>query len=378
MLDKYREEIDRLDSEIIKSFERRMEISKEIAQYKLKIGKPIMDYSREREKLEKIASMSSEDMVHYTNILFNTIMDLSKDYQRKSQKKISKLGEKVNTVLNETDKQFPIRATIACQGVEGAYSQQACDKIFKIPKIDYVKRFDDVFEKISSGECRYGILPLENSTAGSVNKVYDLMIKHNFYIVRSVKLKVDHCLLTKEEIDREEIREIFSHEQAILQCEEYLKKCPKAKITVCENTAEASKMVSDSNRRDVAAISSYSCSKIYDLKCLERDIQDRDNNYTRFICISKNLEIYPGANKTSLMMVLPHRAGSLYKILSRINTLGINLLKLESRPIPKRDFDFMFYFDLDVDVYSEEFSEFINQLEELSDEYKYLGSYMEI
>ena len=247
-----------------------------------------------------------------------------------------------------------------------------------MPKIMFMKNFNGVFAAINQGLCQYGVLPLENSTAGSVNQIYDLMMKYNFYIVKSVKLKIDHSLLAKKGTGKEDIREIFSHEQAIMQCEEYLKNFPQAKITVCENTAEAAKMVAESDREDVAALASYACGQLYGLNCIEEDVQDNGNNYTRFICISKKMEIYPGADKTSLMLIVSHKPGSLYNVLARFNALGINIFKLESRPIPERDFDFMFYFDIEAEVYAEEFVRLMNQIDELSQECKYLGSYMEI
>lgn len=145
-----------------------------------------------------------------------------------------------------------------------------------------------------------------------------------------------------------------------------------------ENTAIAAKMVADSDRTDIAAISSRSCAPLYGLDCLASSIQDKGNNYTRFICISKNLEIYPGADRTSLMMIISHKPGSLYRVLARFYALGINLVKLESRPIPDRDFEFMFYFDLDTPVYSKEFIQLVCELDSLCEEFRYLGSYSEM
>ena len=303
---------------------------------------------------------------------------MSKDHQRKVLQIESPVVQAIKTALEETPKVFPAKATVACQGVEGAYSQQACEKLFKMPKIMFMKNFNGVFAAINQGLCQYGILPLENSTAGSVNQIYDLMMKYNFYIVKSVKLTIDHSLLAKKGVKKEDVREIFSHEQAIMQCEEYLKNFPQAKITVCENTAEAAKMVAESDRNDVAALASFACGQLYGLNCIEEDVQDNGNNYTRFICISKKMEIYPGADNTSLMLIVSHKPGSLYNVLARFNALGINIFKLESRPIPERDFDFMFYFDVEAEVYSEEFVRLMSQLDELSQECKYLGSYTEI
>ena len=377
-LDDYRRELDQIDREIVEKLEERMRTSEKIAVYKKENALPVLDALREREKIDQITEMAAEDMASYTRILYNTIMEMSKDHQRKVLQIESPVVQAIKKALEETPKVFPAKATVACQGVEGAYSQQACEKLFKMPKIMFMKNFNGVFAAINQGLCQYGILPLENSTAGSVNQIYDLMMKYNFYIVKSVKLKIDHSLLAKKGVKKEDVREIFSHEQAIMQCEEYLKNFPQAKITVCENTAEAAKMVAESDRNDVAALASFACGQLYGLNCIEEDVQDNGNNYTRFICISKKMEIYPGADKTSLMLIVSHKPGSLYNVLARFNALGINIFKLESRPIPERDFDFMFYFDVEAEVYSEEFVRLMSQLDELSQECKYLGSYTEI
>ena len=355
-----------------------MRIAENIAKYKQENGLQVMDVYREREKIDKITEIAADDMASYTRVLYNTIMELSKDHQRKITQTESPVVQSIKKALEETSKVFPAKATVACQGVAGAYSQQACEKLFKMPQIMYVKNFNGVFAAIDQGLCQYGVLPLENSTAGSVNQIYDLMMKYNFHIVKSVKMKIDHSLLAKPGTKKEDIQEIVSHEQAIQQCDEYLKKYPNAKVTMCENTAEAAKMVAESGRSDIAALASYACGQLYGLSCLEENVQDNGNNYTRFICISKKLEIYPGADKTSLMLVVSHKPGSLYNVLSRFNALGINIFKLESRPIPERDFDFMFYFDIDSEVYSEEFIRLMNQLDELTQQCKYLGSYTEI
>ena len=153
---------------------------------------------------------------------------------------------------------------------------------------------------------------------------------------------------------------------------------PGVKVIPVENTAVAAQMVANSGRTDVAALSSRSCAELYGLSCLASSIQDKGNNYTRFICIAKNLEIYPGSDKTSIMMILNHKPGALYKVLARMYVLGINVIKLESRPIPDRDFEFMFYFDLDTSIYSEEFVQLMCELDELCEEFKYLGSYSEV
>ena len=378
-LEELRVKIDEIDREITRLFEARMDVAAQIAEYKRENNLPVLDAGREREKINAISENVRPEFQSYIRTLYSTIMDLSKNYQNALNQRKSELHKQVVEAISNTTNLFPQSALVACQGVEGAYSQIAAERMFRMPKLMYFKTFESVFTAIESGFCRYGMIPIENSSAGSVKKVYDLMLRHNFKIVRSIRLKIDHNLLAKPGTKMEDIREIFSHEQALNQCAAYLEKLgPNVKITRCENTAMAAQAVAKSERNDVAAISSHNCADLYGLKCLDTDIQDRGNNYTRFICISRNLEIYPGADKTSIMMTLPHQPGSLSKILSRFYSLGINLIKLESRPIPERDFEFMFYFDLETSIYSEEFSLLIDELSGISDEFRYLGSYSEV
>lgn len=374
----YREQLDKLDDEMVRLFTQRMELCAKIADYKKKNGLPVLDVRREREKLMDISEKTKPELRDYATSLYSLIFELSRSSQNRLLGTDNELTESIRNATEKTPKLFPSSAIVACQGVEGAYSQLACDKLFKMPNIFYFSSFEAVFAAIDQGLCSYGVIPLENSTAGSVNMVYDLMQKHDFKIVRSIRLKVDHNLLVKPGTKLENIKEIYSHEQAISQCARYLQKFKGVKVIPCENTAVAAKMVAESGRDDVAALSSRPCMKLYGLECLEESVQDMGNNYTRFICISKNLEIYPGADRTSLMLVVSHQPGSLYKVLSRFYALGINLNKLESRPIPERNFEFMFYFDIDTSVYSPEFLQLMGELESLSEEFVYLGSYSEV
>ena len=378
-LQELRSKIDEIDAQLTKLFEARMDVAAEIGAWKRENHMPVLDAARERDKLNAIAAESREDMQTYTQMLYSMIFELSRSHQSDLTRTPSSLRQEVERAIEETPRLFPTSPIIACQGTEGAYSQIAGTRMFKSPKIMYFKSFDSVFSAIESGFCQYGILPIENSSAGSVKKVYDLMLRHKFYVVRSCRLKIDHNLLAAPGVKKEDIREIFSHQQALDQCAGYLEQFgPDVKITRCENTAMAAEAVAKSERRDIAAIASYDCASLYGLKCLESDSQDRGNNYTRFICISKKLEIYPGANRTTVMMTLPHRPGSLCRALSRFYSLGINITKLESRPIPERDFQFMFYFDLETSVYSGEFGRMIDDLNNISEEFRYLGSYSEV
>lgn len=373
-----RNEIDNIDGELVRLFTARMDAAAKIADYKKENNLPIYVPAREREVLQSVAEKAGPDMANYTRVLYSMLFELSRSYQSKRNTEATALYKRITDSVENTPKLFPQAPMVACQGVEGAYAQIACERIFKSPFIMYFKNFDGVFNAIEQGLCQYGILPIENSTAGSVKKVYDLMIHHNFSIVRTFRLKIDHNLLAKPGAKLADIQEIYSHEQAINQCAEFLKKFPNAKIIPVENTAVAADMVAKSCRMDVAALSSRACEELYGLECLAASVQDEGNNRTRFICISKNLEIYPGADKTSIMMILSHKPGALYKVLARMYVLGINVVKLESRPIPDRDFEFMFYFDLETSIYSEEFVQLMCELDDLCEEFKYLGSYSEV
>lgn len=378
-LNEIRNEIDKIDAELVELYKKRMTLSANVAQYKRENNMPILDSARERALLNKVSELSRENFEEYTRTLYATILDLSRSYQHKILGNTSALYTSIEKAIKNTPKIFPECASVACQGVEGAYSQVAAEKLFRLPTITYFSNFNAVFSAIEAKMCHYGILPIENSTAGSVKQIYDLMKEHNFKIVRSVRVKIDHNLLAKKGTKLSEIKEIFSHEQAINQCQKFIATLPRdVKITCVENTAKAALMVSISERNDVASLSSLSCKEQYGLEVIAKNIQDNANNQTRFICITKELEVYPGADKTSLMLVTPHKPGSLYKILSRFNSLGINLLKLESRPIPDSNFEFMFYFDLETSVYSEEFAQLICELEAISEDFKYFGSYSEV
>lgn len=378
-LEELRAEIDTVDDSLLQDFAQRMNVVGQIGLEKKSEGLPTLDPAREREKLADIVAKLPPEMEQYGYTLWSMLFEISRSYQSSLNPQPSALRKDIERAIADTQPLFPPAATVACQGVEGAYSQLACEKLFKHPQVMYFKTFESVFSAIENGFCDYAVLPLENSTAGSVKEIYDLMLSHSsFKIVRSTRLKVDHNLVAKKGTKMSDIKEIFSHPQAISQCAKFLDAMPGVKITACENTAAAAEAVAKSERSDVAAISSYNCVELYGLERLAADIQDRSNNYTRFICISKKLEIYPGADKTSLMLVLPHRPGALYQILGRFYALGMNLIKLESRPLPDREFEFMFYFDLETSVYSDEFIRLVDDLDAICEEFQYLGSYSEV
>lgn len=377
-LEELRGEIDQIDAQMVKLFTQRMEAVRQVAQYKQERGLPVLAAARERVLLGKVAELAGEELADYAQSVYRTILSVSRAYQSSKLDQGSAIYDGIRKALEATPSLFPQRPTVACQGIEGAYSQIACDRLFKSPAIMYFQSFDHVFKAVESGMCQYGILPIENSTAGSVKAVYDLMLRHNFSIVRSARLKICHNLLANHGAQMTDIKEVYSHEQAIHQCAGYLAGLKGVKVTVVENTAVASRMVAQSGRSDVAALSSRFCAEHYGLDILQENVQDQDNNYTRFICISKQPEIYPGADRTSLMMTLPHKPGSLYNVLAKFHALNINLQKLESRPLPGREFEFMFYFDIEASVYAPEVEKLFRDLESDSEQLRYLGTYNEV
>lgn len=379
MLEELRKKIDTLDDEIAKLYLERQSVVKEIGEEKARNRTAVADPSREKQIIARVTKSADDEQKIYLKRVFETIMETSRAYQRRLVAPVSPLADELRRVLMEGKKYFPVSSTVACQGVEGSYSSIAADKLFEIADITYFRNFEGVFQAVEKGLCDYGVLPIENSAVGSVNAVYDLMKKHRFYIVRSIKLKVCHHLLAKKGVKISDIKEIFSHEQAIGQCAEYLQKFAKdVKITACPNTAVAAEKVAASDRTDVACISSRNCADIYDLGILDGNIQDNDSNYTRFICISKNLQVFAPAGKISIMMTLPHESGSLNRVLNKFSTLGLNLTKLESRPLPGTDFEFMFYFDFEGQIENSDTLALIAELDRGSEQFFFLGSYYEV
>ncbi|MGI6075206.1 MAG: bifunctional chorismate mutase/prephenate dehydratase [Pyramidobacter sp.] len=377
-LNDYRAEIDAIDHQITALIAKRLAVSRDIALYKARNGRPVYDPARERQKLADLAEVAGP-VAPAIDALYSLIFDLSRSEQYRVINGPSPIKRRIRQALANTPLQFPERAVVACQGVEGANSQSACERIFPSCSIMYFSSFEKVFDAVEKGLCRYGVLPIENSTAGSVNRIYDLMAQHSCFIVRSCRVKIDHCLLVNAGVALGDVKEVISHEQALAQCGNFLRSLGQGvKLTAAANTAVAAQTVRQSGRRDLAALSSRSCAALYGLECLKSSIQDSGSNFTRFICISKDLEIYPGSNRTSLMLTIPNKRGALAQALLRFKALGINLNKLESRPLANSDFEFKFYFDLDSSVYSDSFLRIFDDLQGAVTTLKYLGSYCEV
>ncbi|HIS92485.1 MAG TPA: chorismate mutase [Candidatus Alectryocaccomicrobium excrementavium] len=372
----YRAKIDEIDAQIAHLFAERMQAAEAIADYKAQNHLPIYHPAREREVLLS-ASQAAAPYSREARVVFGAMMDVSRSRQAARLAGESPLTQAISRAVAETPATFPQNATVACQGIEGAYSHQAANRLFALPQILFFQRFDGVFQAVEKGLCRYGVLPIENSSAGSVTEVYDLMKGRDFSIVRGTRLHIVHALLTRG-AKLGQIREVISHEQAVRQCAPFLKAHPEIRVTLCANTAVAAQTVANSGRDDLAAIASPACAEIYGLTALPDSIQASDNNHTRFIVISKKPEIYPGANRISLMLTLPHVAGSLYRMIARFSALEMNLLKIESRPIPGRDFEFMFYFDVEASCANPEVLSLLAELESTVSQFAFLGNYAEV
>jgi chorismate mutase/prephenate dehydratase len=255
----------------------------------------------------------------------------------------------------------------------------AADRLFPHGTLVYFKSFDAVCAAVESGLCQFGVLPIENSTNGSVRAVYTLLRERRVGIVRATKLFIRHELLARPGVSFDDITEIYSHEQALGQCSEFLKTLgDRVKIIPCENTAVAARRVAESGSGTAAAIASHDCGALYGLKSLRDDIQNSDHNYTRFICIAKNPDLYPGANRVSLILALRHRPGALYETLAELAARGINLLKLESYPVSGHDFAFQFFLDMEASVLEAPTAALLRELERGSEGFKYLGNYLEV
>ena len=377
-LSECRKEIDKINDEMLELFLRRMALSRSVAEYKAEHDLPILNHAREREILGLMTGKAGPEFETYVKTFYSVLMDLSRSYQSTVLGKSNFIENKVTASLESSPKVFPQRALVACQGTEGAYSQIAADKLFGMQNIQYFKTFEDVFIAVRDKKCDYGVLPIENSTYGTVIDVYDLMKKYSFNIVRALKLPIKHALLTKNEVTLDKITTVYSHPQAIGQCSDFFRANPHIKAVECTNTAIAAKTVTESDRADIAAIASPACAELYGLKKIVDGVQNASSNFTRFICITSNDYIFPGANKMSLMLTLPHTPGALYNTLAKFTAEGLNLTKIESRPIAGRDFEAQFYFDFEGTPYDKRVLKMLDALSEECESFTFLGSYLEL
>lgn len=378
-LSEIRKEIDAVDEEMTKLFVRRMACADQVAAAKRGTGKPVLDPGREREILAKVAERVGPALESEGKLLFSTLLSVSRGRQRAQLADDGMFAKAMAEAMSATPAIFPSKANVACPGAEGGYSQQAAVAFVKFPSLFYFRDFESVFTAVEEGMCEYGVLPIENSTAGSVTQVYDLMAKHDFKIAKALKLRIRHVLLAPKGVELADVKEIASHPQAIAQCAEFLKAHQGVRTVPASNTAAAAAELAKSGRKDAAVIASRECAELYGLDILADDISDTTSNFTRFICISRKTEIYPDANKFSLMMSLSHRPGSLADILIRFGAVGVNLTKLESRPVPGSDFEFRFIFDFEASPHDVRVVKLLSSLasDPEVEHFTFLGAYAE-
>lgn len=373
-LSQLRNEIDNIDNELIPLLMKRMNISQQVAEYKVKNGIPVLNEQREQEILNNVSEKCG-DMGEIIKTVFSATMDAS----RALQHKIIGGGEELRAAVESALSKSRLEArgeSIACQGVKGANSTAAADSLFPGSPIKYYTQFEDVFEAVNRGEAKFGVIPIENSTAGSVHEAYDLMMKYRFFVVGAYDLGVEHCLCAKPGTKYEDITDVYSHPQALAQCNNFLTNFDFTGITF-SNTAAAAKYVSQSDKGNIAAICSDKAAKEYGLRIIKRGIQNTSNNQTRFIVISKKLIIADDANKISLIFSVSHKTGSLYRVLGRFSMAGLSLTKLESRPIESENFSYHFYADVLGSVRDESTLDLMCALSDELPEFEFLGNFNE-
>ncbi len=369
-----RKEIDDIDEQLIPLLIKRMGISKQVAEYKVQRGLPVLNEQREREILDDVHKKCGEQ-----GDTIATVFAATMDASRALQHKIIGGGKELRTAIENAvsdDALSESKGAVACAGVEGSYAEKTAKRLFPNADVKHYRLFEDVFEAVNKGEAPFGVIPVENSTAGSVHEAYDLIMKYKFYVVGAYSLKVNHCLCANEDAKYENITEVYSHPQALSQCSKFLKDFDFTGINFT-NTAAAAKYVKESGKNNIAAICSEDAAKKYDLKVIKKDIQNISNNTTRFIVISKKLVIEKNADKISLIFSLPHKTGSLYRILGRFSMAGLNLTKLESRPMENGDFSYYFYTDLMGNIKDEGTLDLLCALSSELPDFKFLGNFYE-
>lgn len=360
-----RTEINETDKKITELFEKRMDLSKEVAEYKIANSLPVFDSKREEEKLKSIRSLVKNKLYEDWAVkLINDLMLYSKEYQRKLT---SKKAEAPKSMVN---------GKVAFQGISGANSEEAAIACFGNDNTFLPSdTFEDVFKKVTDGSCDFGVVPFENSSTGTISDVFDLLLKYDLYIVGEYVLKINHRLVALEGAKLSDIKTIVSHPQALYQCSNFLNSLPDVKKEPFLNTALSAKLVKDKNDFTVAAIASPRAAEAYGLTVLKTDIADFRQNRTRFIIISKQNTPLEKADKASAIFGLSHTQGSLSSYLSNFSKYNTNLLKLESRPVKDNISKFNFFVDFESDSSYEDFEKLLARLEAEASYFKLLGKY---
>ena len=369
-----RDEIDRIDSEIVALYEKRMQISQEVAEFKISTGKPVFDKEREQSKLDTLVQKVDKDFLKKGIAeLFEQIMSMSR---KRQYQLLTEHGLAEKTDFVEVEKLDYKNARIVFQGTEGAYSQLALKEYFGNHTDSWhVDTWRDAMEAIKNGEADYAVLPIENSSAGIVSENYDLMVEYDNCIVGEQIIRIDHALLALKDAKMEDITDIYSHPQALMQCSRYLDAHREWEKHSCKNTAMASQKVKEDGKIHKAAIASKLNAKIYGLQVLEEAIQDNKDNYTRFIIVTGQKIFEKNAKKISICFEIPHESGSLYHKLSHFIDNGLNMNKIESRPVQGKAWEYRFFVDFDGNLNDAAVQNALRGLKEETIRLKILGNY---
>lgn len=374
-LKEIRKEIDRIDNQIIPLLEQRFHCSVDVAEYKRANNLPILNAERENRIIEGIKEREG-DFSNEIAMLYSTLMEISRLVQYQRTDYDSEFVDKICSAETFPDC-IGENSVIACGGTVGSYTGKAAEFFFgSKAKLDYYKTFEDVFDAVDKGLAEFGVVPVENSTAGSVKEIYDLILQYRFYINSCVDLSISHCLLSVKGAKLDNIKTVYSKDQALMQCSKYLEK-HNIKPVENDNTALAAKLISELNDKSFGAIASKTAAEEFGLDVLAENIQNTSVNTTRFYVISKKLTSSVNSNKVSLCFGIPHTPGSLYKILARFAALGLNLTKIESRPLYNKKFHYCFYLDFSGNVNDESITEFLASLSLELPDFSFLGNYNE-
>ena len=369
-----RGQLDQIDEKIVQLYEERMEICSQVADYKIETGKKVLDKAREEEKLNKVRSLAhSEFNAHGIQELFEQIMAMSRKLQ---YNKLSEQGACGKLPFIGVDKLDKEQARVVFQGAEGAYSQIAMMRYFgENVNSFHVDSFRDAMCAIEEGSADYAVLPIENSTAGIVNEIYDLLAEYENYIVGEQIIKIEHCLLGLPGTELAQIRTVFSHPQSLMQSARYLNVHDGWKQISMQNNAFAARKVSEDGDHSQAAIASEQAAKIYGLDILERGVNQSDTNSTRFIIVTNQKIFLKDAKKVSLCLEVPHESGSLYHILSHFIYNNLNMTKIESRPIEGRNWEYRFFIDFEGNLADGAVKNALRGLREEAQNMRILGNY---
>lgn len=372
-LSELREQIDKVDREIAALYEERMEISRRVAEYKIANGRKVFDKVREKQKIEQVKGLVHNDFNRYgIQELFEHLMAMSRKLQYRLLTEEGVLGKFPFISVDKLDTE---KTRVVFQGAEGAYSQEAMKQYFG-DKINcfHVDTFRDAMEALEEGSCDFAVLPIENSTAGSVSEVYDLLVKFENYIVGEQIIKIEHCLMGIPGTSKENIRTVFSHPQSLLQSAKYLSEHPWQQISM-KNNAFAARKVAEDKDMTQAAVAGAHAAEIYGLEILERGINLDSSNSTRFIIVSNQKIFRKDAGKISICLELPHTSGSLYNMLSHFIYNKLNMTKIESRPIEGRNWEYRFFIDFEGNLSQSEVKNALRGIREEAGSLKILGNY---